>query len=227
MAYVAEKRLSNEPETFGKGNPYGVVASEVANNACIPGALAPMLALGIPSKASVAILISALTIHGVQPGPLIFTKHPEIPYSIYIALFAGMPIMVVIGLWGTRLWVRMTLIPTSVIAAIVAAVCLLGTYAEGGDLFSVYTAIFFGIVGYVLRKIGIGPTPVVLALVLGGMMETNFRRSLLQSGGDPMVFVSSPIAAVCLICAAAMLLLPLFNLRAPKVLPQVGSHPAV
>jgi hypothetical protein len=79
-----------------------------------------------------------LTIHGVQPGPLIFAKHPEIPYSIYVALFLGMPIMVVIGLWGTRLWVRLTLIPTSVIAAIVAAVCLLGTYAEGGDLFSVH-----------------------------------------------------------------------------------------
>lgn len=223
MAYVAEKRLSKDPDSFGKGNPYGVVASEVANNACIPGALAPMLALGIPSKASVAILISALTIHGVQPGPLIFAKHPEIPYSIYIALFLGMPIMVVIGLWGTRLWVRLTLIPTSVIAAIVAAFCLLGTYAEGGDLFSVYTAIFFGVAGYLLRKIGIGPTPVVLALVLGGMMETNFRRSLLQSGGDPIVFVSSPIAVVCLVIAGLMLVLPLFSIRTPRVVPKTAD----
>src|ERR1700687_6337050 len=93
-AYVLEKRLSKDPDSFGKGNPAGGVASETANHACIPGALAPMLALGIPSKASVAILIGALTIHGVQPGPLLFTKHPEIPYSIYIALFIGMPFMV-------------------------------------------------------------------------------------------------------------------------------------
>jgi putative tricarboxylic transport membrane protein len=210
-AYVLEKRVSKEPETFGKGNPAGVVAAETANNACIPGALAPMLALGIPSKASVAILISALTIHGVQPGPLIFTKHPEIPYSIYIALLVGMPFMVAVGLWGTRLWVRLTLVPQSIIASIVAAICLLGTYSEGGDLFSVYTAVFFGIVGYLFRKAGIGPTPIVLALVLGYMMESNFRRALLQSGGDPMIFFQSPISAVCLALALAMLVLPLIK----------------
>jgi putative tricarboxylic transport membrane protein len=208
-AYVTEKRLSNDPDSFGKGNPAGVVASETANNACIPGALAPMLALGLPSKASVAILISALTIHGVQPGPLIFTKHPEIPYAIYIALFIGMPIMVVLGLWGARLWVRLTLIPTSVVAVLVAAICLLGTYAESGDLFTVYTAIAFGIAGYLLRKAGIGPTPIVLALVLGYMMESNFRRAMLQSGGDPAVFITSPIAAVCLALAALVLVVPI------------------
>jgi putative tricarboxylic transport membrane protein len=208
-AYVAEKRLSKDPDSFGKGNPTGVVASETANNACIPGALAPMLALGIPSKASVAILISALTIHGVQPGPLIFTKSPEIPYAIYIALFIGMPFMVVLGLSGARLWVRLTLIPKSIVAVMVAAICLLGTYAEGGDIFAVYTAVFFGVVGYLLRKAGIGPTPIVLALVLGYMMESNFRRAMLQSAGDPVVFVSSPIAAVCLVLALLMLFLPI------------------
>ena len=210
-AYVLEKKLSKEPDTFGKGNPAGVVASETANNACIPGALAPMLALGIPSKASVAILISALTIHGVQPGPLIFSKHPEVPYSIYIALLVGMPIMVALGLWGTRLWVRLTLIPPGAIAGIVAAMCLLGTYSEGGDVFTVYTAVFFGVVGYLFRKAGIGPTPIVLALVLGSMMESNFRRALLQTGGDPMVFLKSPISTVCLVLALAMLLLPLLK----------------
>jgi putative tricarboxylic transport membrane protein len=208
-AYVLEKRLSKDPDSFGKGNPAGVVASETANNACIPGALAPMLALGIPSKASVAILIGALTIHGVQPGPLLFTKHPEIPYSIYIALFIGMPFMVMLGLWGAKLWIRLTLIPTSVVAVLVAAICLLGTYAEAGDVFAVYTSIFFGIVGYVLRKAGIGPTPIVLALVLGNMMESNFRRAMLQSGGEPSVFVLNPISAVCLVLAALMLVVPI------------------
>ena len=218
-AYVLEKRLSREPETFGKGNPVGVVASETANNACIPGALAPMLALGIPSKASVAVLISALTIHGVQPGPLIFQKRPDIPYSIYIALLVGMPIMVVLGLYGARLWVRLTLIPKSVVAAIVASICLLGCYAESGDVFAVYTAIAFGVGGYLLRKAGIGPTPIVLALVLGYMMESNFRRAMLQSGGDPMVFVVNPIAATCLVLAAFMLVLPLVKGKAVATSP--------
>jgi putative tricarboxylic transport membrane protein len=208
-AYVTEKRLSKDPDSFGKGNAAGVVASETANNACIPGALAPMLALGIPSKASVAILISALTIHGVQPGPLIFQKRPEIPYAIYVALLVGMPIMVVLGLWGARLWVRLTQVPQSIVAAIVAAVCLLGCYAESGEIFAVYTAITFGVVGYLLRKVGIGPTPIVLALVLGYMMESNFRRAMLQSGGDPMVFAWSPISATCLALALAMLVLPI------------------
>jgi putative tricarboxylic transport membrane protein len=210
-AYVTEKRLSSDPDSFGKGNPAGVVASETANNACIPGALAPMLALGIPSKASVAILISALTIHGVQPGPLIFNKHPQIPYAIYLALLIGMPIMVVLGLWGARLWVRLTLIPKSVVAPIVAAICLLGCYAESGELFAVYTAIAFGTGGYLLRKAGIGPTPVVLALVLGYMMESNFRRAMLQSGGDPAVFVWNPISAVCLALALVMLVAPIIQ----------------
>jgi putative tricarboxylic transport membrane protein len=208
-AYVLEKRLSKDPDSFGKGNPAGVVASETANNACIPGALAPMLALGIPSKASVAILIGALTIHGVQPGPLLFSKHPDIPLSIYLALFIGMPFMVMLGLWGARLWIRLTLIPTSVVAVLVAAICLLGTYAEAGDIFAVYTAIFFGIVGYFLRKAGIGPTPIVLALVLGNMMESNFRRAMLQSGGDPGVFLASPISAVCLVLAALLFVVPI------------------
>ncbi len=214
-AYVLEKRLSSDPDSFGKGNPAGVVAAETANNACIPGALAPMLALGIPSKASVAILISALTIHGVQPGPLIFQKHPQIPYSIYIALIIGMPIMVVVGLWGARLWVRLTLVPKSIIAPVVAAICLLGCYAESGEMFAVYTAIAFGVGGYLLRKVGIGPTPIVLALVLGYMMESNFRRAMLQSGGDPMVFLVNPISAVCLGLALLMLVLPIVqDLRA-------------
>jgi putative tricarboxylic transport membrane protein len=208
-AYALQKKLSRDPDSFGKGNPEGVVASETANNACIPGALAPMLALGIPSKASVAILIGALTINGVQPGPLIFIKNPEIPYAIYIALLVGMPFMVVLGLWGARMWVRLTLIPTSIVAALVAAICLLGTYAESNDLFAVYTAIVFGVIGYVLRKAGIAPAPIVLALVLGYMMESNFRRAMLQSGGDPSVFLVNPIAASCLILALAAFVVPL------------------
>lgn len=228
-AYSVQRRLSKHPETFGKGNPEGVVAAEAANNACMPGALAPMLALGIPGKASTAVLIGALAIHGVQPGPMIFARNPEIPYSIYIALLVGMPFMVVIGLFGARAWVRLTQIPKSGIAAMVGALCLLGVYSESNDIFAVWVAVTFGIVGYLLSKIHVEPAPIVLALVLGYMMESNFRRALVISGDDMGIFVQMPIAAVCLGVAAVVFLLPLVqNLRQRRAGPdpaESAGHP--
>ena len=223
-AYSVQKGLSSSPETFGKGNPEGVVASETANNACIPGALAPMLALGIPSKASVAILIGALTIHGVQPGPLIFTKHPEIPTPSTSPCSSACRSWSCSASMARALWVRLTQVPKSVIAPIVAGICLLGIYAESNDIFGVWTAVVFGVIGYVLRKIRIHPAPIVLALVLGYMMESNLRRAMLQSGNDPFVFLVNPIAAVCLFLAALVLVLPFSQglrrrLRLPKDLP--------
>ncbi|WP_062228448.1 tripartite tricarboxylate transporter permease [Aureimonas frigidaquae] len=210
-AYSVQRRISKSPETFGKGNPEGLVAAETANNACMPGALAPMLALGIPGKASTAVLVGALAIHGVQPGPLIFSQHPEVPYSIYVALLLGMPFMVALGLFGSRLWVKLTLIPRGVVAAMVCATCLLGTYAESNDIFSIWIAVAFGIIGYVLQKVEIEPAPIVLALVLGYMMESNFRRALVGSGDDYAVFATSPISLVCLILAVIVFVLPLIG----------------
>lgn len=225
-AYSVQRRLSKHPETFGKGNPEGVVAAEAANNACMPGALAPMLALGIPGKASTAVLIGALAIHGVQPGPMIFARNPEIPYSIYIALLVGMPFMVVIGLFGARAWVRLTQIPKSGIAAMVGALCLLGVYSESNDLFAVWVAVTFGIIGYLLSKIHVEPAPIVLALVLGYMMESNFRRALVISGDDMGIFVQTPIAAVCLAVAAIVFLLPLVqNFRQRRAAPDPAESP--
>lgn len=207
-AYSVQRRLSKSPETFGKGNPEGLVAAESANNACMPGALAPMLALGIPGKASTAVLVGALAIHGVRPGPLLFVQHPEIPYSIYIALLIGMPFMVVLGLYGAKLWVKLTQIPRGVVAAIVCATCLLGTFSESNDIFSIWVAVAFGIIGYVLSKVEIEPAPIVLALVLGYLMESNFRRAMVGSGDDYAVFVTNPISAVFLVLALIIFVLP-------------------
>ena len=160
-----------------------------------------MLALGIPGSASTAVLIGALTLHGVQPGPLIFVNSPEVPYSIFLSLLLTMPFMVVLGLGGARLWVKVTQIPRPIMAALVTALCLLGSYAAQNDIFAMWTTIFFGIVGYVMKKIDIQPAPIVLALVLGYLTETNFRRALLSTSGDPMVFLSSPIGVICLVLA--------------------------
>ncbi len=174
ISYGFQRRISKRPETFGHGNPEGLISSEAAANASVPGALAPMLALGIPGSASTAVLIGALTLHGVQPGPLLFTRNPEIPYSIFIAMIVTMPFMVALGLAGTRLWVRVTQLPRSLIAGLVGAMCLLGSYASQNDVFAMWTTIVFGILGYVLQKAKIHPAPIVLALVLGDLTEFEF-----------------------------------------------------
>ena len=211
VSYGVQKRLSRNPETFGKGNPEGLIAAETAADASVPGALAPMLSLGIPGSASTAILIGALTLHGVQPGPLLFAKNPEIPYSIFIAMLITMPFMVAVGLGGVRLWVKVTQVPRSIIAALVCAMCLLGSYASQNDVFAIWITVFFGIVGYLMKKIAIEPAPIVLALVLGYLTESNFRRALLGSGGDFTVFVTHPISLICLLLAVGVLLLPLIR----------------
>jgi putative tricarboxylic transport membrane protein len=211
VAYGVQRRISRTSATFGKGNPEGLVAAESAANASVPGALAPMLSLGIPGSASTAVLIGALTLHGVQPGPLLFARHPEIPFSIFTSMLVTMPFMVVLGLGGARLWVRVTQVPKSIIAALVCAMCLLGSYASQNDMFAMWTTVFFGIVGYLLQKIDIHPAPIVLALVLGYLTESNLRRALLSSDGDPMVFLTHPIALGCFIAAVITLVLPLLK----------------
>jgi len=213
VSYTFQKRISKKPETFGTGNPEGVVASETGANASVAGALAPMLSLGIPGSPAAAILIGALTLHGVQPGPLLFVKNPEIPYAIFIAMIVTMPLMVVLGLGGVRLWVRVTQVPKTIIAPLVAALCLLGSYASQNDIYAVWTTIVFGIAGYVLKKIDIEPAPIVLALILGTITETNFRRALLASGGDTTVFLTSPVAIACFALALGVFALPFLKHR--------------
>jgi len=225
VAYAVQKRFSRSPETFGHGNPEGLVAAESAANASVPGALAPMLSLGIPGSASTAVLIGALTLHGVQPGPLLFARHPEIPFSIFIAMAVTMPFMVALGLGGVRVWVRVTQVPRSLIASLVGAMCLLGSYASQNDVFAIWTTVFFGIVGFGLNKIEIHAAPIVLALVLGYLTESNLRRALLGSGGDPTVLVTHPIAVVCLLAAVVTLILPFIRKAAPLPSPQRASHP--
>jgi len=208
VSYGVQKKMSKTGDSFGKGNPEGVVASESANNAAVSGALAPLLSLGVPGSASAAVLIGALTIQGLQPGPLLFANRPEIPYSIFVSLIIGLPLMTLIGLAGVPLWVRLTRIPPAAIATLVASVCLLGAFASSNNTFEMQVMAVFGVIGYVLRKVGIHPAPIVLALVLGDMMESNLRRALLTSNDSLLFIVSKPIAAVLLAIAVIVLLAP-------------------
>ncbi len=217
VSYATAKRLAPKDDTFGTGNPKGVVASEAANNACSAGAIAPLLALGIPGSGSAAVLIGALMIHGVQPGPLLFTNNPEIPYAIFAALIIGLPIMLMIGLLGGKIWVTVTAIPKSVLAAVVASVCIVGAYASNNDIFSVWIAVVLGVVGYLLRKCGIHPAPIILALVLGELMETSLRRAIIIFPNDHLFFLDSPICAALLGFALLVLVAPTVTKGLPLI----------
>ncbi len=212
VSYGVAKKMSKTPERFGHGSEEGICASECANNAAVSGALSPLLALGIPGSPTTAIMIGALMIHGVQPGPLLFTTAPEIPYTIFASLWISVPVMVFIGLAGARLWARVSDIPRPVVAAIVAAICLIGSYASENSMHPVYITLAFGVLGYLLRKAAIPLAPIILALVLGEMLETNFRRALLISNGDLGIFYAHPVTLALLVTAVLAFVLPTFGI---------------
>jgi putative tricarboxylic transport membrane protein len=207
-SYAEAKRASKDPETYGTGNPRGVVASETANNAAVAGAMAPLLTLGIPGSASTAIMIGGLLIQGIQPGPMLFVDRPTFPYSIFAAMLLGLPVMVALGLFGVRLWVKVTLIPVGALATAITAICILGAYTNENGMYPVWVMVGLGVAGYLMRKVDIHPAPIVLALVLATMMETNFRRALMGTGGDPRIFVTSPISACMLVLAILVVVVP-------------------
>lgn len=211
VAYSEAKSSSREKETFGKGNIVGIAASEGANNSAVPGSLAPMLALGIPGSASAAILIGALTIHGLQAGPKLFADTPEIPYTLFAALLISVPIMTLIGLFGVNIWAKVVKIPKNILAVIVATICIVGSYSYSNSMYPVWIMLIFGILGYFIRKVDVPTTPIVLAMVLGFMIETNFRRALIISTGDFSFFLSRPIALVLFVLAIVMFIAPLIK----------------
>jgi putative tricarboxylic transport membrane protein len=226
VAYGLARRTSKSPETFGHGNPEGVAASETANNAAVSGVLAPLLALGIPGSPTTAILIGALMIQGIQPGPLLFTKHPEIPYSIFASLWIGVPIMVFVGLAGAKLWAQVANIPKTMIAGMVSAVCFVGAYASTNTIFPVYVMTAFGLFGYVLRKAEIPLGPIILSLVLADLLEANFRRAMVISKGSLDIFFQHPITLALLAMAILSFAVPLFGYLGRLVMRRRGTQAA-
>lgn len=215
VSYAVSKRLSKAPEKFGKGALEGVASSEAANNSAVAGALAPLLALGIPGSATTAVMVGALMVQGIQPGPLLFTRSPEIPYTVFVSLWIGVPVMVLIGLAGVRVWARVANLPRPAIAAIVAGICFVGAYSSETTMFPVHVMTACGLAGYVLRKLRFPLAPIILALVLGEMMETNFRRALISAKGDWAIFYTSPLTmALCAVAILAFVLPGLSALRA-------------
>ena len=202
IAYNEERRASKHPELFGTGVLEGVAAPEAANNAVVSGALVPLLSLGIPGSAAAAVLIGAFTIQGLQPGPLLFVKEPGLVYGLFASLLVGNIVMLGMGLVGTKIWAKVLDVPKNVLTPIVLATILFAAYAESTNVFGVWIALIFGVLGYVMRKYDFPVAPVVLAMVLGGMIEVSFRRSLILSDGSFSILATRPVAAAILLLAA-------------------------
>jgi putative tricarboxylic transport membrane protein len=209
MSYAVEKRISREPHTFGQGNIRGVAGPESANNSGAGGAFVPLLTLGIPCNVIMAILMGGLMIHGVEPGPRLIPDHPQVFFGVVGSMYLGNIMLLIINLPLIGIWVRLLKLRYSLLFPLILFFCLIGAYTNGNTVQDIYVMMVFGIVGYLFKKFGYEPAPLVLALVLGPIMERAFRQSLIISGGSPMIFITRPISAIFVFVALVILLAPL------------------
>jgi putative tricarboxylic transport membrane protein len=195
-SYAAAKRASAEKEKFGKGSVEGLMAAETGDNACVPGAVIPVLTLAIPGSAPAAVLMAAMIIHGIKPGPMIMIENPTFVYDVVaMMLFATIGILIY-GLVLTKALVQVLRVPQHMLVPIIFVLCAVGSFAIAGRLFDVYVMLAFGILGYCLRQFGYPMAPLVLGIVLGDLLEKNLRRALILSDGDLTPFFTRPISAV-------------------------------
>src|SRR5450756_98119 len=209
MSYTIEKRISKHPEEFGHGAIEGVAGPEAANNAATCGAMVPLLTLGVPGSGATAVLMGAFIMYGIQPGPLLFEKHPDLVWGLVDSMYIGNVMLLILNLPLVPLFVRILYIPTGILLSLILAISSIGIYSINGNTLELQMALMFGVIGYVFRKIDIPLAPLILALVLGGIMEQSFRQAMTISGADPIVFVKSTICVVLLVAAVVLLLAPM------------------
>jgi putative tricarboxylic transport membrane protein len=205
-AYSLEKKVSRTPERFGNGAIEGVAAPESANNAAAQACFIPMLSLGIPPNALMALMIGAMMVHGITPGPEIITKQPALFWGLIASMWIGNLMLVILNLPLIGIWVRLLQVPYRYLFPSILILCCIGTYTLSSSVGDVLVMTAFGIIGYALRKLDCEPAPLLLGLVLGPMLEENFRRAMVLSEGDWSVFVRRPISLGFLTLSAALLL---------------------
>ncbi|KYO66989.1 tripartite tricarboxylate transporter permease [Thermovenabulum gondwanense] len=211
MAYNNEKQLSKEPEKFGKGAIEGLAAPEAANNACSVGALIPMLTLGVPGSGTTAVMLGALMIYGLQPGPLLFQQHPEIGWGVIASMFLGNVICAIINIPLAGLLVRVLSIPPKILYPIIIGICFIGVYAINMSVVDFYLLIIFGIIGYFMKKYDIPTAPLILACIVGANIEQYFRQSLMLSNGSLRIFFRSGISITLLFLALISIVYPFIS----------------
>lgn len=204
VAYGTAKKTSKHPEEYGKGSYEGVIAPEVGNNAAIGGAMIPMLTLAVPGSPPAAVLLGALMIHSVRPGPMIMRDNPTFIYYIAALLFIAVIALWISGNILARPMTKILKVPNKYLMPIVAALSIVGAYAINNRAFDIVVCFVFGILGYLLDKLKVSPAPIVLGMILGTMIDTNFRRALVVSSGNPMIFVTRPISLFFLVVIVFM-----------------------
>jgi putative tricarboxylic transport membrane protein len=201
VGYSEAKRTSKQPENFGKGEITGVAAAESANNACTGGAMIPMLSLGVPGDAVTAVLLGALVIQGLRPGPLLFKDHIDVVYNVFAGMMVANILMFLAGIVGIRFFVKIISIDRRTLIPIIFLLSLVGSYSMRNSLFDVWLAIAFGVIGYFMQRYDFPASPILLSLILGPMAESNLRRAIIVSQGDYSILFTRPISAALLILA--------------------------
>ncbi|MCJ7833927.1 tripartite tricarboxylate transporter permease [Cuneatibacter sp. NSJ-177] len=213
LAYNNEKAKSKHPEEFGNGSMDGIIAAETAKNATTGATLIPMFTLGIPGDTVTAILLGALTIHGLSTGPKLFTEHGVLVYTVIIGFFLVNLIMLVQGRFAIRWFSKITQVPSSILLPIILVLCLVGAYASNNSFASVGIAVFFGVLGFILGKFGFPMALLLIAMVLAQLTEMSLRQSLILSDGSPLIFVQRPICLIFLLLAVFSVCIPMLKAR--------------
>jgi len=206
-SYLVEKKLADDPSRFGNGAIEGVAGPEAANNADAQCKFIPMLTLGLPVSGVMALMLGALTIQGIQPGPEVMAQRPELFWGLIASMWIGNLMLVVLNLPLVGVWVSMLKVPYRLLFPAIMAFSAIGIYSVNNSAYEIYMAALFGVLGFVWMKLGFSPAPMLLGFVLGPMMEENLRRALLQSRGDPSVFVTRPISLAFVIITVLILVL--------------------
>jgi putative tricarboxylic transport membrane protein len=209
VSYGVEKKVSKHPEEFGKGAIAGVAGPESANNSATAGAFIPLLTLGLPSNAVMAILLGALMIYNMPPGPRLITAHPNLFWGVITSMYIGNVMLLILNLPLIGLWVKILKIPYPILFPLILLFCLIGAYSLNTNPVEIGLMLIFGVLGYLMKKFKYDGAPLVLAMVLGPLMDNSLRQSLLMSGGSGMIFFTRPICLVIFGTVAIILLLPL------------------
>jgi putative tricarboxylic transport membrane protein len=215
-AYTFEKKIAKNPSRFGRGAIEGVAAPESANNAAAQTSFIPLLTLGIPPNAVMALMVGAMTIHGIVPGPQIMTKQPELFWGMVCSMWIGNAMLVIINLPLVGVWVRLLRVPYRLLFPAILIFCYIGVYSLSNEPIDAVITAAFGLIGYVLIKLDFEPAPMLLGFVLGPLMEENLRRAMLIARGDPTVFVSRPISATLIGISAFLLIIALLPMIRKK-----------
>lgn len=216
IAYISEKRLSKNPDEFGKGSVKGVAAPESANNAATSGAFVPLLSLGIPGSGTTAVMLGAFLVLGVQPGPLLMADRPEIFWGVIASMYIGNVFLLILNLPLIPYFAKILLIPRPLLISLVIMFSMIGVYSISFNTFDLYMLLVFGVLGFLMRLFAFPAPPFILAFILGGMMEQSFRQSLTISNGSLMIFLNDPIALSLIIIALLTFIYPIIQQRRAK-----------